>query len=461
MLKRLKVLMLLIIVSIAVIGCQNDKFMNLRGNVTDKFTGEPLAGISVEVGNQVVKTNEQGYFIIPNIPVIDGLDNKDSVIRLSGKDYLTKSKQVLSEEGDKSISIKLERNYMNLSGQVIDRFKGEALAGVTVELGNQMVETDANGYFRMEKVPVIENPSIENRLVKVSSPGYRVWTKVITLEGRDKVFNEKLALENKREAKFFFVSDKGKSKSIYMTDIYGKNVLRLTDDQGDDWAPNWSADGEEILFLSNRDGNKNIYVMNVDGSNLRQITFTATDKESPVWLDNSTILFASNRDGDFEIYKSDLTGSYLKRLTDNNHYDSQIAYSPKYRLIAYISATTGEKKLHVMKEDGSSKMLLNNGFGVDSSPTWSGDEEEIVFNNYSSGKSLIYQIAPNGSSLKELMEVNGKIYNYDFWDREEQLILYVSDGVAGKEVNLFTKQEKKRKIISEKKVDYSDPEWQD
>ncbi|WP_172431804.1 DUF5050 domain-containing protein [Orenia metallireducens] len=459
--KRLKVLMLLLVVSIAVIGCQNDKFMNLRGNVTDKFTGEPLAGITVELGNKVVKTNDKGYFIFNSIPVIDNLDKKDSVISLGGKDYLSKTKQLLLEEGDKSISIKLERSYMNLSGQVIDRFKGEALAGVTVELGNQMVETDANGYFRIERIPVIDNPSIEDRLVKVSSPGYRVCTKVITLEGRDKIFNEKLALENKREAKFFFVSDKGKSKSIYMTDIYGKNVVRLTDDKGDDWAPNWSADGEELLFLSNRDGDTNIYVMDIDGSNLRQITFTTTDKESPVWLDKNTILFASNRDGDFDIYKSDLTGSYLKRLTDNNYYDSQLAYSPKYHSIAYISATTGEKKLHVMQEDGGSKILLNNGFGTDSAPAWSGDEEEIIFNNYSSGKSILYQIAPNGSSLKKIMKVNRRIYSYAFWDRDEQLILYVSDGTEGKEINLFTKQEKNRKVMFAPKVNYSDPEWQD
>ncbi|WP_176714187.1 PD40 domain-containing protein [Orenia metallireducens] len=459
--RRLKLLILLLVVSITVIGCQDDKFMNLRGNVTDKFTGEPLVGITVEVGNQVVKTNNQGYFIVNNIPVIEDIDGKDSVVRLSGKDYIAKTKQVLLEEGDKSISIQLERNYMNLSGQVIDRFKGESLAGVTVEIGNQLVETDANGYFTIKKIPVIENPTIEDRLVKVSSPGYMVWTKVINLEGKDKLFNEEIALESKREAKFFFVSDKEKSKSIYVTDIYAKNVVKLTDDKGDDWAPNWSADGEQLLFLSNRDGNTNIYVMNADGSNLRQVTFTTTDKESPVWLDKNTILFASNRDGDFDIYKSDLTGTYLQRLTDNNYYDSQIAYSSKYQSIAYISATTGERKLHVMQEDGTAKMLLNSGFGTDSQPAWSGDEEEIIFNNYSSGKSIIYQIAPNGSNLKDIMKVNGRVYNYALWDREEQLILYVSDGIEGREINLFTRKEEKREIISKKKVNYNEPEWQD
>ena len=39
----------------------------------------------------------------------------------------------------------------------------------------------------------------------------------------------------------------------------------------DDW-PAWSPDGSKIAFASGRDGNAEIYVMNADGTNVVRLT---------------------------------------------------------------------------------------------------------------------------------------------------------------------------------------------
>ncbi|AGB42232.1 periplasmic component of the Tol biopolymer transport system [Halobacteroides halobius DSM 5150] len=348
--------------------------------------------------------------------------------------------------------------YMNLRGQVTDRFTGQALAGVQVEVGNRLVETNAHGYFIVKNIPVVDDLSVKDRMLKVSAPGYRVYAQPLTLQAGDK--KVKIGLESRRETKFFFVSDQSDSKSIYLTDIYGNQVTKLTDDKGDDWAPDWSANKRKVVFLSNRAGNSNIYTMDAGGSNLKQITYTTTNKQTPIWVGDNSILFASNRDGDYDLYLTNLAGSFLRRLTDNNHYDGQAAYSAKRAQIAYISATTGKRQLHLMKITGDRKLLLNKGLGVDQHPTWSYKEDKILFTTSSTGKTVIKQINPNGSGLQSLFKTRERIYDYALWDTKERLILYVTDGEDSKDLKLYTSNNQRDVLVAED-INYLNPEWKE
>ncbi len=349
-----------------------------------------------------------------------------------------------------------EDKYMNLRGRVVDRFSNKPLAGVTVEVGNRLIETNVNGCFLLKNIPVVEDVAVEDRMVKVAAPGYRVYAKPLLLEEGDKMIE--IRLKDKREAKFFFVSDKEESRSIYLGDIYGKEEVKLTDDKGNDWAPCWSNKRNELLFLSDRDGNSNIYVMDIKDKKIRQVTFTTTEKESPVWMSGDKILFASNRDGDYDIYQMDLAGNYLKRLTNNDYYDGQIAYSLQCDEIAYISKTTGQSKLHIMKGDGRYKVVLNSDFGEDAAPSWTDDGERILFINYGSGQSHIYELNPNGSGLNEILGRAKKIYNYSFWHQEGSLLLY-SIKKDSKCIRLFINGGEDRKVLVGDDINYSDVEW--
>src|SRR5204862_2388621 len=58
----------------------------------------------------------------------------------------------------------------------------------------------------------------------------------------------------------------GVEYDIYVVDVDGGHLTRLTRAPGDDGSPAWSPDGTRIAFVSHRDGNAELYVMAADGS---------------------------------------------------------------------------------------------------------------------------------------------------------------------------------------------------
>ena len=72
---------------------------------------------------------------------------------------------------------------------------------------------------------------------------------------------------------------------IYTISPDGKDLHRVTHNQGNNEDPCWSPDGRYIAFSSKRtDGNHHIFIANGNGQNQRQITFLHGDQLSPSWV---------------------------------------------------------------------------------------------------------------------------------------------------------------------------------
>ncbi len=83
----------------------------------------------------------------------------------------------------------------------------------------------------------------------------------------------------------------------------------------EDTAPVLSPDGTKIAFMSRREGNWNIYVVNVDGSNLRRLTEDEADDGLPAWSpDGNAVAFVSNRGGPWAIWAMTPEGLGLRQL---------------------------------------------------------------------------------------------------------------------------------------------------
>jgi serine/threonine-protein kinase len=107
-------------------------------------------------------------------------------------------------------------------------------------------------------------------------------------------------------------------KGLYFMDV-DTGVLAHFAAAGEDAEdPAWSPDGTRIAFQSKRDGNQEIYVINVDGTGLRRLTNHPAVDGRPAWSpDSQWIAFESERDGKLDIYIMRADGTDVRRVTTN------------------------------------------------------------------------------------------------------------------------------------------------
>jgi len=93
---------------------------------------------------------------------------------------------------------------------------------------------------------------------------------------------------------------------IWVMDADGSNKRLLVRNGATNWAPSWHPDGKRIVFSSNRDDwredikqyghNFELYLINLDGTGLERITFNKTFDSFPLFSpDGKKLVFASNR----------------------------------------------------------------------------------------------------------------------------------------------------------------------
>ncbi|MCM0605461.1 MAG: PD40 domain-containing protein [Xanthomonadaceae bacterium] len=87
---------------------------------------------------------------------------------------------------------------------------------------------------------------------------------------------------------------------IYLMDIDGTNLKKVTSLGRANWAPFFHPDGKRILFSSNHHSNKgrifNIFMINEDGTGLEQVTYDTVFDAFPMFSpDGKRLSFSSNR----------------------------------------------------------------------------------------------------------------------------------------------------------------------
>jgi dipeptidyl aminopeptidase/acylaminoacyl peptidase len=137
----------------------------------------------------------------------------------------------------------------------------------------------------------------------------------------------------------------GVTPQLYVIHPDGSHVRRVVSGWGE--APRWSPDGAELLFSSRRDGNFEIYVVNVDGTNLTRLTRTPQDESAAVWSpDGGQIAFDSERDTvrgsssqgqGFEphrqLYVMNAEGSNVRRVTFDTSSENVLLWLSTGRLL--------------------------------------------------------------------------------------------------------------------------------
>lgn len=236
-----------------------------------------------------------------------------------------------------------------------------------------------------------------------------------------------------------FYSDRDGNPEIYVMNADGSGLARLTNDPGFDDSPALSPDGRQIAFLTARhdpnpkfpDLKYELYVMDVDGSNLLRLTTTDGAEDHPAWSPNGKwISFDADYDGDgfYEIYSVQPDGSNLNRLTSGSYNDQFADWSPDGKQIAFSSDRNGNWDIFVMNVDGSNQRAITHSPNWELFPAWSPDGSRIAFNGLAprSRNTDVYVMNQDGSEVRQLTSTT-RFDENPVWSPDGRLIAFQTE----------------------------------
>ena len=170
------------------------------------------------------------------------------------------------------------------------------------------------------------------------------------------------------------------SADIYKIDLNGKIITRLTNGPAGaiNVEPSLNPEGTKVAFSSERGGRPMIYVMNIDGSGVKRLTFDGAYNSSPTWSpDGKKIAFAGQAENHFDIFVMNADGSGLTRVTSVKKSNGKWAhnedpsFSPDSRYLVYTSNRTGKNQVFISTVDGSEERRVTNDSYNYYKPKWS------------------------------------------------------------------------------------------
>jgi len=174
---------------------------------------------------------------------------------------------------------------------------------------------------------------------------------------------------------------KDKTADIFKMSLDGKTISPITRGPGlaMNVEPAVSPDGSKIAFSSDRSGRPMIYLMNISGGDVKRITFAGHYNSTPSWTpDGKKIAFAGfdREKGNFDIFVVGTDGTGLLRLTSARKTNGKWAnnedpaVSPDGRHVLFISDRTGTKQLYLVNIDGTNERRITYDNLYYSKPKW-------------------------------------------------------------------------------------------
>jgi Tol biopolymer transport system component len=187
----------------------------------------------------------------------------------------------------------------------------------------------------------------------------------------------------------------------------------LTANSGDD-TPSFSANGRLVAFSGNYEpgpspAGRHIYVVNVDGSGLRRLTSGAGFDENPAFSPSGKQVVFDRRvgTGKAHIFSINVDGTGLSQLTDGNFNDSEPVYMPSGKRIVFVSdrdhdVKTDRSDIFAMAPSGANQRVLIDGPRNESEPDTAPNGKSIAFVSNRAAGINIFVAGADGRHVRQL-----------------------------------------------------------
>jgi TolB protein len=209
------------------------------------------------------------------------------------------------------------------------------------------------------------------------------------------------------------------SYDIFMADLDGAKVTRLTKTPGYDAEGTISPDGKKIVFTSMRSGDLDIYTMNADRTGTKRLTSAKGYDGGPFFSwDGKTIVYRAY---------------HPKTKDESKEYDSLLGQN-------LIKPTMAE--ILMMSADGSNKRQVTNNGAANWAPFLHPNNREIIFSSNlhdPERKSFsLYAVNVDGTSLERLT-YGARFDSFPMLSRDGRKLVFAStrNSKEPREFNIF------------------------
>lgn len=202
--------------------------------------------------------------------------------------------------------------------------------------------------------------------------------------------------------KIAFISGGNDAKELYLMDLGGAAPKQLTKMGTITLTPAWTPDGQEIIFCSYRGGFPALYAVNPGSGAVRKLQSHGTLNITPAAGPGGMIAATLNKDNDQEIYLLNRQGGIQRRLTQSPGIDISPSFSPDGQQMAFVSNRGGNPQIFVMSTQGGQPRRLSFAGGYNVSPAWSPRGDQIAYAGRTGGGFQIFLISPQGGGARQL-----------------------------------------------------------
>ena len=224
-------------------------------------------------------------------------------------------------------------------------------------------------------------------------------------------------------------AERGVERTLVWVDREGREES-LTAPAGAYQAPRISPDGTRVA-LTMFDQGGDIWIWNLAGETMMRLTFDPGRDSSPTWTnDGRAVLFASRREGTTQVFRraSDGTGSF-EQLTDSpvNVLPYDVSAAGMRVVLSSNDPKTG-RGLHVMElgSQRGSEVLLDAEFD-ESSASLSPNDRWIAYQSNESGRDEIY-VRPFPEIEEGRWQVSADGGRHPVWSQDGRELFYQSSG---------------------------------
>jgi len=212
--------------------------------------------------------------------------------------------------------------------------------------------------------------------------------------------------------KLAYVSFENNRASVYIQNVIEGSRVLASDRSGINGAPSFSPDGRHLALALSRDtGNLDIYMLNIAGQVLTRLTRSPSIDTEPTWSpDGQVIYFTSDRSGNPQIYKVDTRlGGDIGRVTFEGSYNARPRVSPNGDQLAVVHrGPSNNYRIAIVDIESGLTQVLSGGH-LDESPSFSPNGSQIIFATREDGLGVLSSVSVDGRIRRKIASVVGDV----------------------------------------------------